>query len=207
MTTDDWVQSALTDDTIVVHLLFKLKQASPSPSPSTPPVLPPSGWGHRHARSKPGTSGKKEARYSPTTPLSWSAAAASASDDYEDASHPCRSKGIFANESTVATSNNKISRKRKTYNQLKEEESLLLKERTHLKKELASVRSSVKVEKSRSESLKRVEMNHNRPILQRLKASTSSSSSSLRKQKQVESKECFFLPDLNMPPCEDESSR
>ncbi|XP_039018479.1 uncharacterized protein LOC120149843 [Hibiscus syriacus] len=85
-------------------------------------------------------------RGSPTTPLSWSgggggAASLSAADGFEDtcSSHirgsppaaPSRSKRTTADETTSTST--KISRKKKTFAQLKEE-SLLLEERVYLRK-------------------------------------------------------------------------
>ena len=49
-------------------------------------------------------------------------------------------------------------------------------------------------------------IDHNRPILQRLnKQDNMLSSHPIEKQKQVNSKACFVLPDLNMLPSEDET--
>ncbi|XP_052173287.1 uncharacterized protein LOC127788723 isoform X2 [Diospyros lotus] len=67
--------------------------------------------------------------------------------------------GIFSNETAAnGTSANKRSRKKKTLAELKEEESLLLKERMHLKKELATLRVTLKEQKDRSENLKRLKL-------------------------------------------------
>ncbi|XP_019051710.1 PREDICTED: uncharacterized protein LOC104588523 isoform X2 [Nelumbo nucifera] len=50
------------------------------------------------------------------------------------------------------------SRKKKTFAELKDEESLLLKERTHLKKELAALRITLEEQRTRNESLKRMKL-------------------------------------------------
>ncbi|GFZ16730.1 hypothetical protein Acr_25g0011390 [Actinidia rufa] len=96
MTTDEWVTAALTNDAVVVELLFRLKKAS-EPAPLR--------WGNRQLRSKPVAAVKKEGewtRCSPTTPLSWSCGGgggdASLSDGCDescrcpDRSSGCRSK-------------------------------------------------------------------------------------------------------------------
>ncbi|KAM7459544.1 hypothetical protein LguiA_036538 [Lonicera macranthoides] len=250
MTMDDWIESALTDDRIVVDLLFRLKRtwlpSPPTKHPHSAVLLPPPSWGHRHPRSKPSSTSSRPTRCSPTTPLSWSAA--SFSDGYDDsslASDRCRSKilnikfciiivqyansptdmGAFANENPTATTN-KRSRKRKTFMELKDEESLLMKEKIHLKKELASLHVSLKEQRNRSQNLKRIELvfnlqpanktcerpvkneqdssliDHNRPILQRLNVHDNMLSSHPT-EKQVDSKTFFILPDLNMLPSED----
>lgn len=98
---DEWVTTALSNDAIVVELLFRLKQSAcePPAKPRLPPPLClPSGWGHRQPRSKPPVSAKKDSamttsttRCSPTTPLSWSGGATSPSDGaYEDCSNSSR---------------------------------------------------------------------------------------------------------------------
>lgn len=50
----------------------------------------------------------------------------------------------------------KKSRKRKTFAELKEEEGLLLKERVHLNKEIATLRATFKEQSTRNESLKKM---------------------------------------------------
>ncbi|GFY96897.1 hypothetical protein Acr_11g0012030 [Actinidia rufa] len=74
MRTDEWVTAALTDDAVVVELLFRLKQSS------EPALL---RWGHRQPRSKPAAAAAKKegewTRCSPTTPLSWSCGGGDAS--------------------------------------------------------------------------------------------------------------------------------
>ncbi|XAR69416.1 hypothetical protein NMG60_11000984 [Bertholletia excelsa] len=171
MTTDDWVAAALTDDAVVVELLFRLKQSSESfaSKPASLPLVLPVGWGHRRRRSKPVTVDRKEresTRYSPTTPLSWSCGGGAASSPGDsDHSSGCRSKGTFAIDTsanaTNATTSSKRSRKKKTFAELKEEENLLLNERIHLKKELASLRMTLDEQKVRSENLKKLKLDLN----------------------------------------------
>ncbi|KAK2973351.1 hypothetical protein RJ640_015106 [Escallonia rubra] len=168
MTTDDWITVALHDDTVVVELLLRLKQSCSESSYPTNP-LPPLRWGHRQPRRPRSKSAKKDGeptRFSPTTPLSWSGGGSSASDGCEESSRPSdpssagRSKGTFASESASASAN-KRSRKKKTFTELKEQESLLLKERNHLKRELASVHMTLKEQRARSENLKRLKLDYN----------------------------------------------
>lgn len=156
---DDWVRAALTDDAVVVELLVRLKQSQAAASSSRAVV--PLRWGLRQPRSRPRCDAvlrRKEAdstRCSPTTPLSWSGGASPSptADGFEASSfHAGRSKGTAANEST----NSKKSRRKKTFAELKEEESSLLKERTHLKREIATLRATLGEQTAKNESLKRI---------------------------------------------------
>lgn len=183
---DDWVSAALADDTVVVELLFRLKHNPSSLSQLctiTPTAkglhltLPFNGWGHRKPRSKPSSISAKKAyttttRCSPTTPLSWSGGTASPSDGgYDESSRPpssdlssaFRSKGTFTCETSNISSScsSKRSKKKRTFTQLKEEENLLLKERVHLKRELASVHVTLNEQRARSENLKRIKFDLN----------------------------------------------
>lgn len=115
MKKDDWLSAALSDDSVVVQLLFRLKHhpssssssqlrnsTTPPPQPTTTAAakgglhltLPLSSWGHRQPRSKPSSMSVKKAytsttRCSPITPLSWSGGAGSPSDDgYDESSRP-----------------------------------------------------------------------------------------------------------------------
>uniref|UniRef100_A0A5B7ANT4 Uncharacterized protein n=1 Tax=Davidia involucrata TaxID=16924 RepID=A0A5B7ANT4_DAVIN len=249
MTTDEWVTAALVDDEVVVKLLFQLKHSSDSHEslplkPLPPLLLPQLGWGHRQPRSKPVTRKQLEpTRFSPTTPLSWSGGGgtASPSDGYEESSRASdrssagRSKGTFLNE-TSTTTTNKRSRRKKTFAELKEEESLLLKERTHLKKDIATLRITLEEQRARSENLKRIKLDlhlqsANKPdatsdeleeAISSMEASTLEHVPMLpthakhedlpepetcKVQKDVETRErCFIIPDLNMMPSEDYGS-
>ncbi|XP_057503620.1 uncharacterized protein LOC130787252 [Actinidia eriantha] len=161
MTTDEWVTAALTDDAVVVELLFRLKQSSEQA------LL---RWGNRQPRSKPAAAAAKKegewTRCSPTTPLSWSCGGgdASPSDGCDescrrsDRSSGGRSKGIFTDETAATATTTKRARRKKTFTELKEEESLLLKERIYLKKELARLHVTLEEQKARSENLKRLKL-------------------------------------------------
>ncbi|KAK4783058.1 hypothetical protein SAY86_007432 [Trapa natans] len=182
---DDWVRAAMMDDTVVVELLVRLKEArcsAPIKTAEDPPrarmELPPPGWGIRQPRTRLAfkcevaspAKGGDLTRNSPTTPLSWSAGTASSSgtaDFYEDSDLPAggssRSKVIVANDST--SSPNKKLKRKKTIAELKEEESLLLKERLHLNKELAVLNVTFADQRVRNENLKRMKLNFNAQIL------------------------------------------
>ncbi|RVX19598.1 hypothetical protein CK203_005138 [Vitis vinifera] len=60
--------------------------------------------------------------------------------------------------SETTNTNTKRSRRKKTFAELKEEEILLLKERTYLKKELATLRVTFKEQRATNESLKRMKI-------------------------------------------------
>ncbi|CAO2816902.1 unnamed protein product [Amaranthus hypochondriacus] len=216
--------------------------------------LPPS-WGLRLPRSKPNTTSssshvpvvchgtkkrRESTRRSPTTPLSWSCGGASPSDGCDESlsshhiqpppSDRFRSK-ITASTETPSTITSKRPRRKKTFAELKEEENSLLKERTLLKKELASIHLSVKEQRSINENLKRIkldlqvesqikseansvdERNNNNTNNRTSEAACSSvtrqanktdDSSEPESQKRTTSQESLFvLPDLNMAPEED----
>ncbi|KAE8724487.1 hypothetical protein F3Y22_tig00010495pilonHSYRG00001 [Hibiscus syriacus] len=180
---DEWIRAAMKDVNVVVELLVRLKQAQAAP-PAPKSAAVALKWGIRQPRSK-AMSMRREAkrqgdfnvssRRSPTTPLSWSggggAASPSAADGFEETSKqfsrspptvPSRSKGTAVNETTSTTT--KRSRRKKTFAELKEEESLLLKERVNLEKEMASMRATCKEQRARNENLKRIKLDLNLQI-------------------------------------------
>ncbi|KAK8645225.1 hypothetical protein V6N13_119068 [Hibiscus sabdariffa] len=180
---DEWVRAAMTDDSVVVELLIRLKQAQSAP-PASKSAAVALKWGIRQPRSKPMSmrcDAKRDgdfnasSRRSPTTPLSWSggggAASPSAADGFEETSKQVsrcppaaasRSKGSAGNETTTTTT--KRSRRKKTFAELKEEENLLLKEKLNLKKEIASVRATLREQRARNENLKRIKLDLNLQI-------------------------------------------
>ncbi|XP_030512089.1 uncharacterized protein LOC115726381 [Rhodamnia argentea] len=182
---DDWVKTAMAEDRMVAALLMRLKQephrasalqssASASASAAAVDSLPPPRWGIRQPRSRiafrcevvsPMKRCGDSARNSPTTPLSWSAGTASSSgtaDGFDDSnlqvcgSSASTSKGIVSTDS--GTLDIKKSRKRKTFAELKEEEGLLLKERVHLEKEIATLSATFKEQRTRNKSLKQMKV-------------------------------------------------
>ncbi|PIA45675.1 hypothetical protein AQUCO_01600124v1 [Aquilegia coerulea] len=161
----DWIKSAMSDESLVVELLIRLRRES------QPALLE---WGVRRPRSSGiirydddvvVVDGKKKGeltRASPTTPLSWSAGGTSNSagggvgDGYEQSSlrlNNARSKVISTSEI-----NGKRSKKKKTFAELKEQEIFLVKEGVHLKRALTSERMLYEKEKVRNESLKRLKL-------------------------------------------------
>ncbi|KAA8541962.1 hypothetical protein F0562_023114 [Nyssa sinensis] len=172
MSDDEWVKAAMTDDSMVVKLLIRLHHATPPKRDS--PALP-LDWSVRQRRSKPMLHAKKPtARASPTTPLSWSGATShsgGAVDGSEESSRTpakrsdaTRSKVTAASEGTTT----KRSRKKKTLAELKEDEMLLLKERRHLKRELATLRVTLEKQRATNESLKRLKIDlQSQPVKER----------------------------------------
>lgn len=71
--TDNWVNTAINNTELVVNLLIKLRQSSPSPLPLQ------KNWTIRQRRSLPPKK-SPETRASPTTPLSYSGGATSVSN-------------------------------------------------------------------------------------------------------------------------------
>ncbi|XP_031282325.1 uncharacterized protein LOC116140889 [Pistacia vera] len=164
MTEEEWVNVAMSDDSLVVEMLLRLHQAEPPPTArkSAPPLQ--LEWSVRQRRSKQLPRKKADAtRASPTTPLSWSGATSvsgGAADAFEESSKP--SKPIDNTRSKVVatgeTSTPKRSRKKKTLAELREEESLLLKEERSLKNQLATLRLTLEKQRTRNESLKRMKL-------------------------------------------------
>ncbi|KAJ1396753.1 hypothetical protein SESBI_32357 [Sesbania bispinosa] len=157
MCDDDWVKLAMADDSIVADTLLHIRHRPPRPHSLH------LHWTVRQRRSRPHKNKPDSTRASPTTPLSWSGATSAsggAVDCYEESSIPTklaetsRSKAATPSE-TVTT---RKSRRKKTLAELKEEESLLLKERRSLKNELASLRLTVEKHRAKNESLKRMKL-------------------------------------------------
>ncbi|CAA3017886.1 Hypothetical predicted protein [Olea europaea subsp. europaea] len=209
---DDWIRAALTDDTVVVELLLRIRKLSSSEPSSKPPCsipLPPQKWGIRQTRSKPVTVMKKESaattttntRFSPTTPLtSWSGGATSPSDgDYDETSR--------------LPSDPSFSVRSKAFSELKEDDNLVLKEKLHSRKELASTRMTFSEQSAWSHNVKRMKLDLNLQSTSVLGATTEHrlspsfelASSHTCKLKDTEtSNGGFILPDLNMMPLEEE---
>ncbi|KAL2489531.1 hypothetical protein Fot_42823 [Forsythia ovata] len=213
---DDWISAALTDDSVVVELLFRLRKSSSEPS-SKPPCsvpLPPQKWGLHQTRSKPVTMTRKESvtttntRFSPTTPLSsWSGGATSPSDGGYD-------------ESSRLPSDPSSSVRSKAFSELKEEE----KERLHSRKELTSTRMTFREQSAWSHNTKRMKLDLNLQSTSVLGATfeegavskqynhTEASTTEHRPSPSFElgssdsGKGGFILPDLNMMPLEEETA-
>ncbi|XP_057724951.1 uncharacterized protein LOC130940736 [Arachis stenosperma] len=160
---DNWVKIAMADDSLVVDLLLRLHQAQHPPPPPSLNLQ----WSVRQRRSKcvPRHNKAETTRASPTTPLSWSATTSASGggatlDSYEESSRP--TKHLHTSRSKVAnpieTALTKKSRRKKTLAELKEEETLLLKERRSLKNELASLRLTLEKHRATNESLKRLKL-------------------------------------------------
>ncbi|KAJ6743888.1 hypothetical protein OIU85_017789 [Salix viminalis] len=111
----------------------------------------------------------------------------------------------------------KRSRKKKTFSELQEEETQLLKERVYLKKEISTVRATFKEERVRNENLKRIKIDLNLHYGNEPEALTSNGipstlpthakgdshlqSSSSEIDKAISNHDrSFLLPDLNMMP-------
>lgn len=199
MTGGDWTQEAMSDDSLVAEALICLHHAE------LPPLPVKNGgsdlklkWNVRQRRSKAATPSRKKGdhtRSSPTTPLSWNGTATSLSggggggsgapavNGVEESSGGVKLSEAFRSKisqtSVTTTTPFKRSRKKKTLAELKEEESLLLKEKKCLKNELASMRDMLKQQRARNESLKKIQQ-------------------AAESQKNDESSS-FLLPDLNIP--------
>lgn len=167
----NWLRAAMSDDNLVAELLLCLNRPDSRPPRRAKPALPlpPTDWGMRQPRSKAAASLKKEQearRRSPTTPLSWTASGfgsgggASPSDSFEESSRPIvlasRFKGSVTPDTTNSDSASKRSRRKRTFAELKEEESSLLKNREHLNKQLESLHMKLEEQRSFNENLKRI---------------------------------------------------
>ncbi|XP_019437777.1 PREDICTED: uncharacterized protein LOC109343765 isoform X2 [Lupinus angustifolius] len=165
---DDWVSAALTDDTLVADLLLTIKNTVSVKSHAMLPFT----WGlkkpransasrsrlpHADASRCGGGGAGGSTRFSPTTPLSWSGAASPSDtgDGNDDSNHRhvARSKVTSTSGFTVNSASTKKCRKKKTFAELKEEESSLLKE-----KEIANKNANFEVEKAKNERMKRMKI-------------------------------------------------
>ncbi|CAH9086802.1 unnamed protein product [Cuscuta europaea] len=180
---DDWIEAALVDDAVVAEMLFRLKQSrmSQTSDACVPPAiqkslrlsLPPLQWGNRQPRSKSSIHkwsrcGATAAR-SPNTPLSWSGGSTSPSDggcdessrppsSSSDLSSAFRSKCTVTNEMCNISCSSQGCKRKKTFDELKEEENSLLKERVDLERDLASEHVNLNQERARSENLKKIKV-------------------------------------------------
>ncbi|KAG2321306.1 hypothetical protein Bca52824_014519 [Brassica carinata] len=197
MTGGDWTREAMSDDSLVAEALISLHHVEPPPPPPEKSVVSDLKlkWSVRQRRSKATPLSRKKGeqehtRDSPSTPLSWSGAtslsggggggsgvaAVEESSCAVKLSEAVRSK--ISQTVVTPTTPFKRSRKKKTLAELKEEESLLLKEKKGLKNELASMRNLLKQQRARNESLKKLQ-------------------AAAETQKNDDSS--FLLPDLNIP--------
>ncbi|KAF5453271.1 hypothetical protein F2P56_028186 [Juglans regia] len=167
---DDWVKNAMTDDSLVADLLLRLNPAPRPPRPPRVPDRPPLNidWTVRQRRSKSvptqdedGNNKTATERASPTTPLSWSGATCASGgepDGFEESSRPAKTTN--GSRSKVApggeTTTTKRPRKKKSIAELKEEESVLTKERRNLKNQLAAIRLSFEKQRAANKSLKKI---------------------------------------------------
>ncbi|XP_030476689.2 transcription activator of gluconeogenesis HCBG_00867 [Syzygium oleosum] len=235
-----WVDLAMSDASLVAELLVRLGHSRP---PAPPPLE--LAWSVRQRRSKPpprnpaekkqeeegeeeekgGGGGQQPSRASPTTPLSWSGGATSSGCGGADGSEESppldtatRSKVSIASASTMsATIAGKRPRKKKTLAELREEESLLLKERRNLRHELSTLRLNFEKERSINQSLKRIKIGMQSQAaipkqheqvqapscipLEHAEVATQLQQrfSDIPEVKKVESREMLELPDLNLP--------
>ncbi|XP_023002482.1 uncharacterized protein LOC111496307 [Cucurbita maxima] len=239
---DEWLSAAMADDSVVVELLVRLKQSQASSSVKSPvPAAIPAKWGLKQRRSRILSSFRydvfshknKESsstRCSPTTPLSWSGdtSPSATADGFEESSHPSgfshssRSKGCGSNEFSWRIAMAKRLKRKKALADLRVEESLLLKERVHLRKELEGLHATFKEHTTNNEKLKKMKLDLNfdslsntdwdptpetlpitsSPVQTVPGNSTRSESDRTREINPMESGG-FFLPDLNMIPADD----
>ncbi|KAL4559887.1 hypothetical protein LXL04_032033 [Taraxacum kok-saghyz] len=197
MSDDNWVAAAMDDIDLVVQVLVTLRQAASLHKP------PPLGWSIRQRRSRPQVvvaapaAAKKSpaARASPTTPLSWSGGTSisggggieESSKSIQNRSEISRSKAVRSNETTPT----KRPRKKKTLAELKEDETLLLKERKQLKRQLATLQATFDKQRNENESLKKMKMDMQLH-------------QGLEPESVGNEENGFVIPDLNMPAGEDE---
>ncbi|KAK8544769.1 hypothetical protein V6N13_045846 [Hibiscus sabdariffa] len=235
---DEWVREAMKDDNVVAELLLRLKQPQAAIPAAPKRALNTLKWGVRQLRSRATLTrcgGKRDAdfstRCSPTTPLSWRSsgngggASPSAADGFEATSTsrplPSRSKGTAVAFNEASNSTTKRTRRKKTLAELKEQEDMLLNERIHLQKEIATMHATCKEQRARNEHLKRIKLDLDLHIANNLGFVVDepekvlpchSVRSSLPSDPMDDRKplldshdvDCFVLPDLNMMPGEDD---
>lgn len=165
MLNDEWMRAAMKDDTVVVELLLRLKQPVETKSQGVS-----FSWGHKQRRSRSRLTASVSrcdravsTRCSPTTPLSWSGGASPSvtAEGYEDSSrcnNAARSKATATSGYTSNSASTKRCKRKKSFAELKEEESTLLKERIHLEREIATRNANFEVMRTTNESLKRMKL-------------------------------------------------
>lgn len=173
MVDEEWTKDAMNDDSVAALMLLRLKQTrTRSPLPPPPAPTKPAlhlDWTVRQRRSKSAPrhgDGKRKAepaRASPTTPLSWSGATSAsggALDGFEESSQPDKPTDGSRSKAAVkgGTTTHKRSRKKKSLAELRDEESLLLKERRYLKNELAALHLTLEKQRASNENLKRIKI-------------------------------------------------
>ncbi|KAI5355177.1 hypothetical protein L3X38_008072 [Prunus dulcis] len=219
---DEWMRAAMTDDMLVVELLVRLKQSQTAASSSSSPLLEsiPLRWGIRLPRSKSASSASRfdgvvsrqrniskhgtdsATRCSPTTPLSWSGGTGSPSptaDGFEESSCP-RSKGTATYESTSTTTATKRARRKKTFAELKEEESSLLKEKTFLEKEIATLQATCKQQRAKNENFKRIKLDLNMHPARNLSANFDGAGKAISSQPHERTASSTYGIPSNLPP-------
>ncbi|CAL0319140.1 unnamed protein product [Lupinus luteus] len=168
MIKDDWVKAAIADDALVVELLLRLKKTV---SPKSQTLLPLT-WGRKQPRSTSRSrlppvqpsrcGGAGSTRCSPTTPLSWSGGASPSDtaecNDDSNRHHAVRSKATATSGYTGNSASTKKWRRKKTFAELKEEESSLLKERIYLEKEIANKNANFEAERALNERMKKIRL-------------------------------------------------
>ncbi|XP_010539527.1 PREDICTED: uncharacterized protein LOC104813579 [Tarenaya hassleriana] len=209
MTNENWIGAAMSDDALVVEILLRLRHSEP-PVKSGGVSAPTLDWRVRQRRSKAGKKGD-QARASPTTPLSWSCAT-SFSGGVEESSGAIKPPETVRSKISrmIKTTPFKRSRRKKTLTELKEEESLLLKERNSLRNELESVQALLEQQRARNNALKKLKAESQASVPCKVAATMmmmtpASSSHHISSSKREESDSdmrkgsSFSLPDLNIP--------
>ncbi|CAI9754135.1 unnamed protein product [Fraxinus pennsylvanica] len=182
---EEWVKTAMIDDTVVVELLVRLNQ-SQHPPPPPAEAIKQLKWSIRQRRSRHAAV-KPSTRASPTTPLSWSGGATSLSGGHDESSH---SPPKLARHKRSKINNNsekstiKRSRKKKTLTELKEEEDLLLKERRELKREISALRVNLVKQRVTNEGLKKMKMEF-QPLMEQGSTTVSETKVSVRVQENI----------------------
>ncbi|XP_019457766.1 PREDICTED: uncharacterized protein LOC109358145 isoform X2 [Lupinus angustifolius] len=189
---DQWLKSAMANDTVVVELLLRLKSSKQVSLSTT--------WGAKQQRSTTSrsdafarnnkTNNDDVTRFSPTTPLSWSGSASPSAAT----AHGCeefRSKGTASGEGNSTSTKN--CKRKKTFAELNQEETSLLKEGIYLR-QIGNKKVAFQGRAS-NESLKK-----------KLDLPNSSAESTLSDQPKSTSRvaRTILIPDLNMMPSEED---
>ncbi|XP_019457767.1 PREDICTED: uncharacterized protein LOC109358145 isoform X3 [Lupinus angustifolius] len=171
---DQWLKSAMANDTVVVELLLRLKSSKQVSLSTT--------WGAKQQRSTTSrsdafarnnkTNNDDVTRFSPTTPLSWSGSASP----------------------SAATAHGCEEFRSKTFAELNQEETSLLKEGIYLRQQIGNKKVAFQGRAS-NESLKK-----------KLDLPNSSAESTLSDQPKSTSRvaRTILIPDLNMMPSEED---
>ncbi|BBG95560.1 hypothetical protein Prudu_004138 [Prunus dulcis] len=111
-----------------------------------------------------------------------------------------RETGTATYESTSTTTATKRARRKKTFAELKEEESSLLKEKTFLEKEIATLQATCKQQRAKNENFKRIKLDLNMHPARNLSANFDGAGKAISSQPHERTASSTYGIPSNLPP-------